>query len=680
MNRLEEATRPIMWNVPFSELMYLLFFVSLAIMVFGLLQRISVWRKGTAAPDRLDNLLPRLLNMLVEILTQRKVRHSFMPGVFHSLFFYSFIVFVFTTGIIALDYDFGTQLFNGYLYITLSLLSDFAGLLFLVGLVMASWRRLITKPLNLNSDRTDAVALGLLTLIVLTGFLLEGLRIALTNDPWKALSPVGYLVGTLFQNLEQPSGLTLHASIWWVHTVSVMAWIALIPYTKFFHLITLPTNAFFIKRKPAGELNRINLEAVMADEDFDADNFSIGLGTTRDFTWKQRLNLDACVSCGRCDDACPAVAAGLSLSPKQFILGMKKTLYQTVGKPPSENENTSYPTEIVGNAFDETFFWHCRTCRACDSVCPAYIDHVDTQIDIRRSEVNMQGRMPEDAEKMLRTMETLGNPLGHQSERIRWAESLDVPLIGSGDSCEVLYWVGCLTTFDPEKRQIALDMINILQQTETDFGLLGEGEFCCGDPARICGEENLFQMTASQQVEELKKRKFKILLVSCPHCLTVLKDEFPQFGGSFEVIHHTEFLQRNHRYSGPSISQLRNRTAVLHDPCYLGRYQDVYQAPRQMLKSIPRFKTVEMNNSGRDSFCCGAGGGHFWMDIKQGERINVLRINQSLETGADTIVTACPFCHHMIDDALKLRNLEDKMQVRDIVSLLVEPNEEDENQ
>jgi len=678
MNRLAEATRPIMWNVPFSELMYLLFLISLSIMVFGLVRRISVWRKGTPDPDRLDAIFSRLLNMLWEILTQRKVRRSFLPGLFHSLFFYSVIVFTITTGIIALDTDFGTQLFNGYLYVTLTVLSDIAGFLFLLGLGMAIWRRVVTKPVSLISDRSDVVALGLLTLIILTGFLLEGIRIAMTNDPWAALSPVGYLMGPWFKNMGQQTGLALHASIWWFHAFCVMTLIALIPKTKFLHLFTLPANAFFIKRKPAGELSRIDLEAVMEDENFDPENFTIGLGTARDFTWKQRLNLDACVACGRCDEVCPAVAAGLSLSPKQFILGMKKTLYQDEALTPNKNSEDPKPTAIVGNAFDETFLWHCRTCRACDSVCPAYIDHVDTQIDVRRNEVNMQGRMPEDAEKMLRTMETRGNPFGHQNERIKWTGSLGIPIIKPGESCDVLYWVGCLTTFDPEKRQIALDVIKLLQQTETDFGILGEGEICCGDPARVCGEENLFQMTARQQVEELKKRSFKTLLVSCPHCLNVLKNEYPQFGGHFNVLHHTEFLNNLSFDAAPS--PVKDRTAVFHDPCYLGRYQGIYEAPRQLLKKLPDLKTVEMDNAFADSFCCGGGGGHFWMDIKEGERINVLRVDQALETGADTIVTACPFCHHMLDDALKLRNLDEKIQVRDIVSLLVEPPEGNDTQ
>ncbi|NQU64613.1 MAG: (Fe-S)-binding protein [SAR324 cluster bacterium] len=349
---------------------------------------------------------------------------------------------------------------------------------------------------------------------------------------------------------------------------------------------------------------------------------------------------------------------------------MKKTLYQDLKSARSGGGGTPSPTEIVGNAFDQTFFWHCRTCRACDGACPAFIEHVDTQIDIRRSEVNTQGRMPGDVEKMLRTMETRGNPFNQQSERLKWAESLGVPIIGPGDTCEVLYWIGCLTTFDPEKQQIALDVISLLQRAGTDFGILGGGEFCCGDPARICGEENLFQMTAKQQVEELKQRQFKTLLVSCPHCLNVLKNEYPQFGGNFQVIHHTEFLQHNRASLKPPLTELPNRTAVFHDPCYLGRYDGNYDAPRQLLRSLPGVKMVEMKNQAEGSFCCGAGGGHFWMDIKEGERINVLRVNQALETGADTIVTACPYCHHMLNDALKLKNMEDKVKVKDIASLL----------
>ncbi|MBU2647936.1 4Fe-4S dicluster domain-containing protein [bacterium] len=671
-NPLSEATRPIMWNVPFSELMYLLLVISLVIMVVGILRRIQLWRQGAPDPDRLDQPLRRLLNLLREVLTQRTVRRSFYPGFFHSLMFFSALILVITTGIIALDYDIGLRLFKGYLYVTLTILSDIAGFLFLAGLGMAVWRRTMTRPASLDNDRSSLVGLGVLAVIILTGFLLEGIRISITADPWRALSPVGYLVGTWFRDIDVQTGLRLHAAIWWLHTVCVMVGIALIPYTRFFHLIAIPANAFFIKRQPAGTLKRINLAVVMEDENFDPDSFSIGIDTTRDFTWKQRLNLDACVACGRCQDVCPAFAAGLSLSPKQFILGMKATLDRDIRTARADKNGEFVPTEIVGHAFDEMFFWHCRTCRACDEVCPAYIDHVDSQIDIRRSEVNMKGRMPEDAEKMLRSMETRGNPFSHQGERIKWTDSLGVRIIGPGDACDVLYWIGCLTTFDPTKQQIALDVIDFLRQAKVDFGILGVGEVCCGDPARGCGEENLFQMTAGQQVEELKQRQFNTLLVSCPHCYNVLKNEYPQFGGDFQVIHHTEFLQRHLGAMTPVPSQ--TGTAVFHDPCYLGRYQGIYEAPRQLLKGVPGLKTVEMEHSARDSFCCGGGGGHFWMDIREGERLNVMRIEQARKTGADTIVTACPFCHHMLDDAIKLKNLEDQLQVLDIATLLKGPD------
>ncbi len=671
MENLSNATREIMWNVPGGWLMHPLFVISLVSLGFGLYRRISIWRKGKPDDDRLSDIPDRLFFMLKEVLLQTKVRRSSLAGLFHSLFFYSFIVFVITTAIIGLDSEVGTRLFQGMLYVMLTVASDIAGLLFFVGLLMAIWRRVVTKPPFLGSDRSDVVALGLLSLIILTGFALEGLRIVLTDDPWASLSPVGYVAGIGLQGLSPEHGLRLHAVFWWVHTACVMLWIALIPYTKFLHLLTVPANAFFSKRKPAGELNRIDLEALMENEDFDPETFSIGLDTSADLTWKQRLNLDACVSCGRCDDVCPALAAGLPLSPQQFIAGMKKT--RDLDDSASSGEAEKVATELVDNAFDDMFFWHCRTCRACDEVCPAHVEHVDNQIEIRRNEVNMKGRMPEDLEKMLRQMETSGNPMGHQSERVKWTSSLEVPIIGPGESCEVLYWIGCLSTFDPGKQQIALDVMQYLQNNHVDYGILGVGEQCCGDPARVAGEENLFQMVAKQQVEELKQRTFKILLTSCPHCHNVLKNEYPQFGGDFQVMHHTEYMLTN----GIQKQALENRTVVYHDPCYLGRYQDIYDSPRHLLKQIPGLKISELEQSGWKSFCCGAGGGHFWMDIKEGERINNLRIQQIQQSGADTVVTACPFCHHMLEDAIKLLNLEETIKVQDLASLLQEPENHD---
>ena len=658
-----------MWNVPFEWLVFPLFIISLISLGYGLYRHVARWRRGAPDSDRLSAYASRLLFTLKEILLQTRVRRSGAAGLFHSLFFYSFIVFVITTAVIGLDYDFGTRLYRGVIYVVLTVLSDLAGLLFLIGLGMAIWRRTITKPVSLDSDRNDVIALGLLILIILTGFALEGLRIALTDDPWARFSPVGAVAGIWLGGFSGQTGLKLHAVIWWIHTSCVMLWIASIPYTRFLHLLTLPANTYFRKLNPAGELKRVNLDALMEEPDFDPETFSIGLDTTADLTWKQRLNLDACVSCGQCDDLCPAFAAGLSLSPKQFIAGMKDTLVLDDIARNTSASTEKGPTEIVGHAFDEMFFWHCRTCRACDEVCPAFVEHVDNQIEIRRNEVSMKGRMPEELEQMLRRMEINGNPFGHQNERLKWTESLGVPVIGPGESCDVLYWIGCLSTFDPVKQQIAEDMIQYLKRSGINFGILGVGELCCGDPARIAGEENLFQMTARQQVEELKQRTFKTLLTSCPHCYNVLKNEYPQFGGKFQVLHHSEYLMKNGAVNGLD-NALENGTVVFHDPCYLGRYQGIYDAPREVMSRIQDLKKAELAQSGWKSFCCGAGGGHFWMDIKAGERINNLRIRQIQKAGADTVVTACPFCHHMLEDSIKLLDLEDEIQVQDIITLL----------
>jgi len=668
MPDLAEASRQIMWNVPLKWAIYPLFIISLVALGYGMVRHVGRWRKGVADSDRLSDPGERLLFTVREVLLQVRVRRAGTAGLFHSLFFYAFLVFVVTTSVIGLDYDFGTSIFTGNVYLVLTFMSDLSGLLFLVGLGMAAWRRLVTRPDSLRSDAGDACALGVLFLIVLTGFLIEGLRIQLTGDPWAGYSPVGLVTAPLFGGLSEASSRLLHAVIWWIHTLGVMVWIGTIPFTRFAHLLILPLNILFKKNRPAGELKRIDLQALMESDDFDAEGFSIGLQTTADLTWKQRLNLDACVSCGRCDEVCPAREAGFPLSPSWFIAGMKETVDRDDAAAVAAAEKQGEPSEIVGNAFDETFGWHCRTCRACDEVCPAFVEHVDTQVDIRRSEVNMKGRMPGELEQMLRRMETNGNPFGHQTERARWTASLDAPIIEPGGSCDVLYWVGCLSTFDPAKRQIAQGIIRYLRQTGVNFGILGTGEQCCGDPARIAGEENLFQLTARQQVEELNSRNFRALLTACPHCYNVLKNEYPQFGGNYHVLHHTEYLAAN------GVADLKpdgkGATVAFHDPCYLGRYQGIYDAPRQVLKRIPGARIVSLEQSEWRSFCCGAGGGHFWMDFRTDDRINNIRVRQFKDAGVDTIVTACPFCHHMLEDSIKLLNLEAEMAVRDLITMV----------
>ncbi len=678
--QLLEANREIMWNISHAWVMYLLALIAVSIFSYGIWRKISFWRRGKSAEERWSDFGRRFLVMLKEIFLQRRTRQEAWPGVFHSLIFYSFIMLVVTTSILALDCDFGTSLFKGPLYVFLSFGSEVAGLLILVGVGMAAWRRYVNRPSYLENVFDDAWALILLSLMVLTGFLVEGQRIAVAGDPYKWVSPVGTALSVLLPGMGAQGGKTAHSILWWTHTVLAMGWIATIPYTKFVHLISLPTNVFFPKLESPGTLKREDIDAMMEGSDFDEESFNVGTERTADFTWKELLSFDACISCGRCEDVCPATQANQPFSPKEFIASLKVLVHKDDGKANGKDANPgggSGSTVVVGNAFDEDYLWYCRTCMACMEVCPAMIEHVDTIINIRRNEVVMQGRMPADAARAMRLLETQGNPFGPEENRIDWIKNLDVRVVGPGEKCDVIYWVGCCTTFDPTKQRIANDLCTLLKRCGIEFGVLGADERCCGDPARLIGQEHLFQTIAKQQIEDINKREFRVLMVSCPHCYNVLKNEYPQFGGHYNVVHHSEFLHEM-LWSGKlsPIKGEKNRI-VYHDPCYLGRYQKIYDSPREVLKAIPGSEVVEMKNHAAMSLCCGGGGGNYWFDNIKGERLNNRRVGQARDAKADTIVTACAYCMQMLDDSVKEMGLEDSMKVKDLATVLLESLEDE---
>jgi Fe-S oxidoreductase len=541
----------------------------------------------------------------------------------------------------------------------------------LAGIAMAAYRRYFLKPETVPNTREDGLVLLLIACMVITGYFVEGLRIAVIGDPWKMLSPLGWGISFLFAGMTESSGKTLHASLWWLHTVFAMGWIALIPYTKFVHLLSLPTNAFFSKITPRGELQRDDIEKLM--ESSESDDLKIGLQKADELTWKQRMDVDVCVSCGRCEEVCPAYMADKDyFTPRQLIARIKKSLDEFDPGAKADGDKPAELSDIVGKAFDEEFIWHCRTCSACVEVCPALIDHVGTLMELRRNEVLIQGRMPEEAGRALRIYETNGNPFGPQSQRIDFIEKLKARVVGPGEKVDVLYWVGCIVAFDPQKHKIASDICRLLEKCGVDFGVLGGDEKCCGDPARIMGQEMLFQQTAKEQVELLKQREFKVLLTGCPHCYNVLKHEYRQFGGDFNVVHHSEYIRDLLGRGALKPLPGDAHKYVYHDPCYLGRYQKIYDPAREVIRTLPQAEMREMKNHRAKSLCCGAGGGHYFMDLKRGERINNLRVKQAHAAGADTIVTACAFCMHMLQDSLKLLNYDETMRVIDVASLTAE--------
>lgn len=671
---LSEATRPLMWNISHVWVMYGLFIIAAAICAWGIYRRVEFWRKGKGDAERLSDWGKRLKVLLREIFLQKQVRNSSFPALMHCLVFYSFIVLFVTTLIVMVEYDAGhilgiqLNIFQGYVYVFFTVASELAGILVLAGIAMAAYRRYILKPETLPNTLEDGLVLALIAGMVLTGYFVEGLRIAVNGDAWKTLSPVGWGISKLFTGISADTGKGLHASLWWIHTIFALSWIAMIPYTKFVHLLSLPTNVFFSKIKARGELQRPDIEKIMESSD-DAE-LKIGIQKAEELTWKQRMDLDTCVSCGRCEEVCPAYMADKEyFTPRQLVARLKKSLEEIGAGKNGKGVEAAEVADIVGKAFDEEFIWHCRTCSACMEVCPALIDHVDTLMELRRNEVLIQGRMPEEAGRALRIYETNGNPFGSQSERTDWINKMGVRVVGPGEKVDVLYWIGCCVTFDPQKHKIAEDLCGLLTKCGIDFGVLGDDEKCCGDPARVMGQEMLFQQTAKEQVELLKQREFKVLLTGCPHCYNVLKHEYRQFGGNFNVVHHSEYIHEMLYLDMLKPQRGTDRKYVYHDPCYLGRYQKIYDAPREVVKSIPKAQVLEMKNRREKSLCCGAGGGHYFMDLKRGERINNLRVKQAHEAGADTIVTGCAYCMHMLQDSVKLLNYDESMRVIDLASL-----------
>lgn len=684
------ASREIMWNMGTLShvLMYALMVVAFVIFGIGLGRRIRGWKRGCPAGEPLGDWGRRFWILIRETLLQHQTRRRMLPAIFHSLIFYSLAVLFVTTLIVMVDMDFGIRIYHGPLYLVLTLLADIAGATLLIGLVIAAVRRYLARPDFLPANQgVDAAVLLILGGIVLTGFIAEGARIALhpAGDPWRAYSPIGSLCAGLFAGADPSAGRAVHFATWWVHALGTFTMIALVPYTKFFHMLSIPTNQFLAKVAPAGALQRVDIEGLFASDDV-AEDFVIGVAEPKHLTWKQRVDLDACIDCGRCDEVCPVNRVDQPLSPRSLIKDLGALVERAdaaadkaaTGSPGGAVAVADEPLPVIGaqgTVFaDLEFIWYCRTCYACQDICPAGIWHVDHLIELRRSQVLMEGQLPSEASRSLKTMEAQGNPFGAQADRMDLVEKLGIPIVGPGEETEILFWIGCTTTFDPEKHAIAEDMIAIMKHIGVRFGHLGKDETCCGDPARVLGEENLFQMTAKQTAEALKARTFKQLLVTCPHGYNVFKNEYPQFGGHFEVVHHTELLARWIREGRLKLEKPLDLRAVFHDPCYLGRYQGLTAPPREALRAVPGLELRRFQHQERESFCCGAGGGHYWMDLDVGgvDRVENCRAREADASGADTIAVACPLCLQMLTDGVKQSNLDEKIRVRDVVSLVRE--------
>jgi Fe-S oxidoreductase/nitrate reductase gamma subunit len=651
--------RDTFWNVPgWAQVgLYVGGVIAVAIFAYGLWQRTRLWRAGQPE-DRFDRIPQRLRLVAVHALAQVRVLSQAYPGVMHATMFWGFLALFMGTVLATIDWDitlplFGYKLLKGSFYLFYETTLDLFGLFFVIGLGMAVWRRFVQRPQRVDPTARFAKVLALLFVINVTGFVMEACRLAVARPGWAPWSPVGYALGQamLAVGMGESALRATHLAVWLFHAAISLFFVAVVPYSYFMHLVTTPLNIFFSKLTPRGEIRKIdNIEEAE----------SLGVSKLEEFSWKRRLDFDACVECGRCQAACPAYMAGTALSPKQIIVKLKHHMHG------------ERPGPIHGELIKPEELWACTTCMACVQECPAFIDIVDTIVDLRRYLTLSEGALPSTAPQSLQNIQRAGNPWGlPAAERLAWAHGLDVPLMEPGKEVEYLYWVGCSASYDKRNQAIARSVVAILNKAGVSFGVMQE-ERCHGEVARRLGEEYLYQTLQAENVEAINKYTFKKVITHCPHCFNTLKNEFPQFGGTYEVLHHSQVIAE--LIAAGRVRPLKPIDGVVafHDSCYLGRYNGIMEAPRQVARAVPGLRLVEPPRHRERGLCCGGGGGHMWMEVPSKKRVNVIRTEELLETSATIVASACPFCLAMIDLGRKVKEAEERLAVKDVSELVAE--------
>jgi Fe-S oxidoreductase/nitrate reductase gamma subunit len=607
--------------------------------------------------------LPRMRDFIVHAIGQVRILKKAYPGIMHFLIFWGVTIQVLGTIINILNmllfFPWVITFPRNSAYLYYELIMDIAGVMILAGILMAFFRRLILRPKYLETRWDDYYALSMLALIPLLGFTLEGTRMLAANPPWAAWSPVGNQVAHLLSALGMTAvGAThLHDILFWVHAAVVLILVASIPFTKMRHLVNAPLNIIFHPLRKTGELEKI--------ENIDQAEV-LGVGKISEFTPQQLLSFDACLNCGRCEEACPSNISGMDYSPRWLVQTLRKTMVDSL-----QNQNSKSNQELFAEAFTDFYPWQCTTCGACILRCPAFINPVDEVVDMRRYQALTTGKVPKSVADSLRNIERQGNPWGIPAQdRLNWSDGLNLRELAPGDETDILYFVGCASAFDDRNKKVARSFVHLLQKANVNFGVLGFDETCCGETARRMGNEYLFQVFAEQNLEAMGKIKFNRIVTQCPHCFNTLKNEYPQFGSTYKVQHYTEFLSELSLAKGisPNGNGLKGRLTY-HDSCYLGRYNQIYQAPRNLLKAVD-LNPIELPRQGENSFCCGGGGGQMWLETDPNTRINHRRLADALEVNADVVATACPYCLIMFDDAIRSKGLGEQIKVMDIAEVM----------
>ena len=625
--------------------------------------------------DRFDQPVRRLFGALPFIFGQRKVlqRVSFRDraGLAHFFIFWGFLSFSLSYVLfIYLDSlwhplsskilsETGLKVFTIYL--------DILAALFLLVLAWAAIRRWGFTPSRLKFDLTQkkesAIILALIALLMVFTLLTEAFYIVGGGAGAHAVAPVGRALAGVFSGIDAGAAGVLQAIFWWGHLAIILGFAIYIPLSKHMHLVGAPINFFTRSLEARGTLpTPTDLET--------AEVF--GAYRVQDFTQRQLLDGYACAVCGRCTDSCPANISGKILSPMHIVENLKEhTLETGPGIIAGEDEQAEKP--LIGRWIQEEALWDCLTCGACVEECPVGVEHISTIVDMRRYLVMEQAEMPETAMNALLSMEQRGHPWrGTTFTRTDWAEGLDIPLLADHPKAEVLFWVGCTAALEQRSQSVARSMASVLKRAGVDFAILGMEEGCTGDPARRMGNEYLYQIMAQQNIDTLNGYDVKKVVTICPHCFNTIKNEYPHLGGEYEVLHYSEFVSELIAEGRIRPLVEMNTTLAYHDSCYLGRHNGIYDQPRQIAESIPGLKLVEMERCRNQGFCCGAGGGHMWIEESRGSRVNHVRTDQYLETEADTVGVSCPFCLQMFEEGIGTKQVQDSRQAKDLLEILDE--------
>ena len=649
-----------------SSLDFLLIIITLIFFVYGIYKRVRLWKIGKPE-DRSDRKKERFRKLWQDGILQIKILKERTPGLMHIFLFWGFLIPLVI--IILLNLRFNLYL-SKWLAAVVSILLDLCGFVALIGIIIACYRRYIQKLEQLDRDIEDAIVLGLLFIIILSGLTVEGLRLSIASAGTDIWSPIGWLIGFAFRLFGEENVQTvIHQIVRRIHLFAVLGFIACLPYIKLRHIFTSPLNIYLSSFKPKGELTSLDLENIEEAESF-------GVANIEDFTWKQLLDLDACTKCGRCQTVCPAYQSEKPLSPKKLILDLKKhwldrgkELLAASGNGKAAEE---FPeSEIIDKVISEDIIWACTTCRACMEECPVMIEHIQKVIDLRRYLVLMLSQFPKEVQLVLKNLTNNFNPWGIGfSARADWAEGLNVKTFSSENDAEILYFVGCAGAFDDRYKKVAQSLVKILNAAGVKFGILGTEEKCCGDSARRIGEEYLFQTLAQENIATLQQYNVKKIVTTCPHGYNTLKYEYPKFDGNFEVIHAVELIADLLQQRRITFKNSFDRSIVWHDSCYLGRYSNIYDQPREIIQNISGATLLEMERNRNKSFCCGAGGGRMWFEETLGKRINNIRVEQALETKPDAVGVSCPFCLTMFEDGIKDKGVQDSVKTYDLVELV----------